>query len=57
MWTHKKAGYEHFDDFAANLAFFLARQGIRLDQGYVLNVYGPDGTRLHNYDTTPEHNP
>ncbi|UQA95525.1 hypothetical protein [Streptomyces halobius] len=57
VWTHKKAGYKNFDDFATNLASFLTRQGIRLDQGYVLNVYGPDGTRLHNYDTTPEHDP
>ncbi|MGD3108207.1 hypothetical protein [Streptomyces sp. YGL11-2] len=39
------------------LASFLAREGVRLDQGYVLNVYGQDGTRLHNLDTTPEHNP
>ncbi|WP_447032801.1 hypothetical protein [Streptomyces hypolithicus] len=56
VWTRKKTGYEPFDDFATNLASFLAGEGVRLDQGYVLNVYGPDGTRLHNYDTTPENN-
>ncbi|MCX4822789.1 hypothetical protein OG883_23390 [Streptomyces sp. NBC_01142] len=54
VWTQKKSGYEQFDDFATNLASFLAGEGASLDQGYVLNVYGPDGTRLHTYDTTPE---
>ncbi|MER5971503.1 hypothetical protein ABT112_17510 [Streptomyces sp. NPDC002055] len=52
VWTRKKTGYESFDDFAAKLASFLDSEGFRLDQGYVLNVYGPDGKRLHNYDTT-----
>lgn len=57
VWTQKKSGYAQFDDFATNLASFLAGEGVRLDHGYVLNVYGPDGTRLHTYDTTPEKNP
>ncbi|AJC61711.1 hypothetical protein [Streptomyces sp. 769] len=57
VWTHKKAGYDNVDGFANKLTSFLAQEGVRLDQGYVLNVYGPDGTRLHNLDTTPEHNP
>ncbi|WP_432097625.1 hypothetical protein [Streptomyces sp. bgisy100] len=52
VWTRKKNGYESFDDFAAKLASFLDSEGVRLGQGYVLNVYGPDGKRLHNYDTT-----
>ena len=55
--THKKNGYEPFDDFATDLAAFLAGEGVRLDQGYVLDVYGPDGIRLHNYSTTMENNP
>ncbi|MGW1375151.1 hypothetical protein ACWD6P_12875 [Streptomyces sp. NPDC002446] len=57
VWTHKKTTYANFDKFATNLAPFLTREGVQLNQGYVLNVYGSDGTRLHNYDTTPEHNP
>ncbi|MDT0460319.1 hypothetical protein RM550_32135 [Streptomyces sp. DSM 41527] len=57
VWTHKKTSYANFDSFATSLASFLTREGVPLAQGYVLNVYGPDGTRLHNYDTTPEHNP
>jgi hypothetical protein len=57
VWTRKKNGYVPFDDFATNLASFLAGEGVRLDRGYVLNVYGPDGTQLHSYDTTPENNP
>ncbi|MET7357340.1 hypothetical protein ABZS76_02715 [Streptomyces sp. NPDC005562] len=56
VWTQRKDGYEQFDDFATDLASFLAGEGVNLDQGYVLNVYGPDGTRLHTYDTTPENN-
>ncbi|MEU1037563.1 hypothetical protein [Streptomyces sp. NPDC005907] len=56
VWTRKKAGYEPFDNFASELASFLDQEGVRLDQGYVLNVYAPDGTRLHNYDTRPESN-
>ncbi|WP_449203880.1 hypothetical protein [Streptomyces sp. HJ7] len=57
VWTHRKNYDEVIDRFAAGLASFLTREGIRLDGGYVLNVYGSDGTRLHNLDTTPEHNP
>ncbi|MFH9867504.1 hypothetical protein ACH4NT_15680 [Streptomyces lydicus] len=57
VWTHKKSGYASFDKFATGLASFLTREGLPLNRGYVLNVYGSDGTRLHNYDTTPEHNP
>ncbi|WP_043264120.1 hypothetical protein [Streptomyces sp. CT34] len=57
VWTHKKARYENVDDFANKLASFLIRDGVSITRGYVLNVYGPDGTRLHNLDTTPEHNP
>ncbi|MFF8784528.1 hypothetical protein [Streptomyces sp. NPDC015125] len=57
VWTHKKTSYANFDNFATGLASFLTREGVHLAQGYVLNVYGPDGIRLHNYDTTPEHNP
>ncbi|MYT33907.1 MULTISPECIES: hypothetical protein [unclassified Streptomyces] len=57
VWTHKKAGYENVDDFATELTSSLTREGVRFGQGYVLNVYGPDGVRLHNLDTTPEHNP
>lgn len=55
--THRKNGYEPFDDFATGLAAFLAGEGVRLDDGYVLNVYGPDGIRLHNYSTTMASNP
>ncbi|WP_344529920.1 hypothetical protein [Streptomyces rectiviolaceus] len=55
--THKKNGYEQFDDFATDLAAFLAGEGVRLEEGYVLDVYGPDGVRLHNYSTTVEDNP
>jgi len=54
-WTRKQAGYGgSFDDFAETMTSFLTRQGVNLAQGYVLDVYGPDGTRLHHYDTTPE---
>ncbi|MBB4795126.1 hypothetical protein BJY54_005738 [Streptomyces nodosus] len=41
MWTRKQAGYGD-------------RQGVSLAQGYILDVYGPDGTRLRHYDTAPE---
>ncbi|WP_369355076.1 hypothetical protein [Streptomyces sp. cg2] len=57
VWTHKKDYYGNVDDFAAKLASFLKRDGVSVDQGYVLNVYGPDGVRLHMLDTTPQHNP
>ncbi|MFJ9619818.1 hypothetical protein [Streptomyces noursei] len=57
VWTHRNTRYENVDNFAANLVSFLTREGVRLDRGYVLNVYGADGTRLHNLDTTPERNP
>lgn len=57
VWTRKQSGYgAGFDDFAQTLASFLTKQGVSLAQGYVLDVYGPDGTRLHHYDTTPEEN-
>ncbi|MEU7578960.1 hypothetical protein AB0B50_15310 [Streptomyces sp. NPDC041068] len=55
--TRKKDGYEPFDDFATHLAAFLAAEDVRLDKGYVLNVYGPDGVRLHNYSTVVENTP
>ncbi|MGW0499510.1 hypothetical protein ACWD0Z_30005 [Streptomyces sp. NPDC003007] len=55
VWTRKRAGFgSGFDDFNKTLASFLAGQGVSLTQGYVLNVYGSDGTRLHHYDTTTE---
>ncbi|MEW1661085.1 hypothetical protein [Streptomyces sp. NPDC093707] len=57
VWTRRKNYDKNFDGFAAKLASFLTREGIHLNQGYVLNVYSSDGTRLHNYDTTPEGNP
>ncbi|MFE6686223.1 hypothetical protein ACFVFQ_07055 [Streptomyces sp. NPDC057743] len=54
VWTHKKGGYENFDAIAASLTRFLSKEGVRLDRGYLLNAYAPDGTRLHNLDTVPE---
>ncbi|MEW1675395.1 hypothetical protein AB0O47_19420 [Streptomyces noursei] len=57
VWTHRKSYGTGFDEFAAKLASFLTKEGLHLDQGYVLNVYGSDGTRLHHYDTTPERKP
>ncbi|MYW17011.1 hypothetical protein GT039_15790 [Streptomyces sp. SID2955] len=55
VWTRKKSGYgSGFDTFDRTLTSFLTGTGVSLDQGYVLNVYGPDGTRLHHYDTTVE---
>lgn len=58
VWTRRRAGYgEDFDAFAKTLESFLAGKGVSLAHGYVLNVYALDGTRVHNYDTTPENNP
>lgn len=55
VWTRRKSGYgSGFDKFDKTLTSFLTRTGVSLDQGYVLDVYGPDGTRLHHYDTTVE---
>ncbi|MFF9673670.1 hypothetical protein ACF1GS_18545 [Streptomyces eurythermus] len=55
VWTRKKSGYgSGFDKFDRTLTSFLIGTGVSLDQGYVLNVYGPDGSRLHHYDTTME---
>ncbi|MER7900396.1 hypothetical protein ABTX62_30930 [Streptomyces sp. NPDC096046] len=55
VWTRKRSGYgPGFDDFDKTLTSFLTGQGVSLAQGYVLNVYGPEGTRLHHYDTTME---
>lgn len=55
VWTRKKSGYgSGFDKFDETLTSFLTGTGVSLLQGYVLNVYGPDGTRLHHYDTTRE---
>ncbi|WP_157882521.1 hypothetical protein [Streptomyces silvensis] len=54
VWSRRKSGYPHFDAFDLHLRKFLARQGMRVEKGYVLNVYGPDGTRLHNLDTTTD---
>ncbi|WP_129308993.1 hypothetical protein [Streptomyces sp. L2] len=55
VWTHKQSGYgSSFDHFAKTLTSFLAQQGVSLDRGYVLNVYSPDGTRLHHFDTSVE---
>lgn len=57
VWTRKRSGYGGgFDTFDKTLASFLTREGVSLAQGYVLNVYGPDGTRLHHFDTTVENN-
>ncbi|MFB7630346.1 hypothetical protein ACFC0M_05270 [Streptomyces sp. NPDC056149] len=56
VWTHKKGGYQNFDDIANSLTLFLSKEGVRLDRGYLLNAYAPDGTRLHSLDTVPEHN-
>ncbi|MEU7177956.1 MULTISPECIES: hypothetical protein [Streptomyces] len=57
VWTHQKTYYKNFDDVATGMASFLTREGGRLHQGYLLNLYGSDGTRLHSYDTTPVHTP
>ncbi|WP_328745060.1 hypothetical protein OHT57_06395 [Streptomyces sp. NBC_00285] len=55
VWTRRKSGYgSGFDKFDETLTSFLTGTGVSLLQGYVLNVYGPDGTRLHHYDTTRE---
>ncbi|MET7379886.1 hypothetical protein ABZT08_13880 [Streptomyces sp. NPDC005526] len=57
VWTRRKSGYgSGFDKFDKTLTSFLTGTGVSLDQGYVLNVYGPGGTRLHHYDTTVENN-
>ncbi|MFJ7903898.1 hypothetical protein ACIQ6V_25960 [Streptomyces sp. NPDC096198] len=57
VWTRRKSGYgSDFDAFDTTLTSFLTRAGVSLDRGYVLDVYGPDGTRLHHYDTTQENN-
>jgi hypothetical protein len=57
VWTRRKGGYgSGFDKFDKTLTSFLTRTGVSLDQGYVLDVYGPGGTVLHHYDTTVENN-
>ncbi|MFE5741440.1 hypothetical protein [Streptomyces celluloflavus] len=56
-WATSAACNKNFDDIATGMASFLTREGVRLHQGYLLNLYGSDGTRLHSYDTTPVHNP
>ncbi|WEH34284.1 hypothetical protein PZB75_13485 [Streptomyces sp. AM 4-1-1] len=57
VWSRKRSGYGGgFDDFDRTLTSFLTGTGVSLDQGYVLNVYGPDGAILHRYDTTVENN-
>ncbi|MFJ6573312.1 hypothetical protein ACIQNU_38465 [Streptomyces sp. NPDC091292] len=55
VWTDEKSGYLPFEDFATGLASFLTGEGVRLDQGYLLAVYGPGGKLLHRYDTTGAH--
>ncbi|MEU6221028.1 hypothetical protein ABZ845_26505 [Streptomyces sp. NPDC047022] len=57
VWTRRRDGYADFDAFARTLESFLAGKGVDLAHGYVLDVYALDGTRVHKYDTTPEHNP
>ncbi|MGW1756435.1 hypothetical protein [Streptomyces mirabilis] len=58
VWTRKKSGYgSEFDQFDKTLTSFLTGTGVNFQQGYVLSVYGPDGTVLHHYDTTSENNP
>ncbi|MFJ7077671.1 hypothetical protein [Streptomyces sp. NPDC098781] len=55
LWTNRQSGYgAGFDDLFKTLTSFLTSQGVSLARGYVLNVYGPDGTGSHHYDTTTE---
>jgi hypothetical protein len=52
VWTDKDDGYVPFDTFADALSAFLSGEDVRLDRGYILTVYGADGSLLHKYDTT-----
>ncbi|MGX2996142.1 hypothetical protein JNUCC64_17970 [Streptomyces sp. JNUCC 64] len=51
VWTGRKSGYPDVDAFDIHLRGFLASRGVPVSKGYVLDVYGPDGTRLHNLES------
>ncbi|QIP83834.1 hypothetical protein GLX30_06860 [Streptomyces sp. Tu 2975] len=53
VWTDKDDGYVPFETFADALSAFLSGEDVRLDRGYVLTVYGADGSLMHKYDTAP----
>ncbi|MEU0688355.1 hypothetical protein [Streptomyces uncialis] len=51
VWTRKKSGYPDIDAFDIHLRGYLAGRGVPVSKGYVLTVYGPDGSRLHHLES------
>ncbi|MGT2526972.1 hypothetical protein ACU4GG_07035 [Streptomyces nojiriensis] len=47
------SGHALFKEQAASITSFLTREeGLSLDGGYTMDVYGPDGRLLHRWDAT-----
>ncbi|MGW8380819.1 hypothetical protein [Streptomyces sp. ODS28] len=52
VWTHNRDdSAEVFDPLKDSITYFLqAKEGIPLKRGYVMDVYGPDGSLQHRMD-------
>ncbi|MFJ3877589.1 hypothetical protein ACIPW5_09050 [Streptomyces sp. NPDC090077] len=55
VWTRNPSPEARiFDKQAASIPPYLAAaEGLRLERGYRINVYGPQGTAIHQMDATP----
>ncbi|MEU6080171.1 hypothetical protein [Streptomyces sp. NPDC047108] len=53
--THEAdSGGEAFQELKTSVVAFLSdRKGFALDRGYLLDVFGPDGSLLHRFDARP----
>ncbi|OKK21883.1 hypothetical protein AMK16_01075 [Streptomyces sp. CB00455] len=56
VWTHKKDedAARSFGDLKVSITSYLERhEGLSLERGYLMDVFGPDGSLLHRLDARP----